>query len=103
MFEIYSGPLIFQTRVVEEHLKEIEKLCIKDSDREANKSLAGIIDEEFFIDKNKIQEILYVYLLAHQQAFKEWYLNWPVPKLKCVTSWVNYMKSGESNPIHVHP
>lgn len=100
--KIYSGPLVFQTRVIEEHLKEIEKLCIKDKDREANRSLAGIIDEEFFIDENKMQEILNPYLLAHQQAFKEWYFNWPVPQLKCITSWVNYMKAGECNPIHVH-
>ena len=97
----YWGPLLFHTQITSKELKTIKKLCKKDPTKSHVKSLAGDIKDEYLIDKNKLNNILIPYLDTFKQAHEQWYAK-PVPDLKVVTAWVNYMKPGEYNPLHTH-
>jgi uncharacterized protein (TIGR02466 family) len=98
----YAGPLIFKTKLSQVDLESIRFLCKKDKKKDYRKRLAGHIDHEYLIDNIKIQSILNKYLDAHKHAYEQFYAK-PYPgKINCKTAWVNYMKSGETNPVHTH-
>ena len=97
----YWGPLLFHARINSTELKEVKKLCKKDISKSHIKHLAGDIKDEYLIDRNKLNKILVPYIDAFGKAYQNWY-NKPVPSLKVVSSWVNYMKPGDYNPIHTH-
>ena len=97
----YWGPLLFHTQIKPKELATIKKLCKKDLSKSHVKNLAGDIKDEYLIDKNKLNNILIPYLDTFSQAHEQWYAK-PGPTLKIVTSWVNYMKPGDYNPIHTH-
>jgi len=98
----YSGPLIFKTKVSKEDLESIKSLCKKDKNKDYRKYLAGHLDHQYSIDAVKIQLILDKYLNAHEDAYKKFYLKTYPGKINCKDAWVNYMKSGETNPVHTH-
>jgi len=98
----YSGPLIFKTKISKEDLSLIKSLCKKDKKKDYRKHLAGHLDHEYLIDVVKIQLILNKYLDSHKHAYEQFYAK-PYPgKINCNSAWVNYMKSGETNPVHTH-
>jgi uncharacterized protein (TIGR02466 family) len=98
----YSGPLIFKTKLLQEDLESIKSLCKKDKKKDHRKYLAGHIDHEYSIDAVKIQLILNKYLNSHKDAYEKFYAK-PYPGIiNCKSAWVNYMKSGETNPVHIH-
>ena len=97
----YWGPLLFHTQIKPKELKEVKKLCKKDLSQSHIQSLAGDIKDEYLIDRNKLNDILIPYLDTFRQAHQQWY-DRPLPAIKVVTSWVNYMKPGDYNPIHTH-
>jgi uncharacterized protein (TIGR02466 family) len=97
----YWGPLLFHTQIKPKELATIKKLCKKDLSKSHVKSLAGDIKDEYLIDKNKLNNILIPYIDAFKKAHQHWY-NEPVSDLKVITSWVNYMKPGDYNPLHTH-
>lgn len=97
----YWGPLLFHTQIKPKELATIKKLCKKDLSKSHVKNLAGDIKDEYLIDKNKLNNILIPYIDAFKKAHQHWY-NKPVPDLKVVTAWVNYMKPGDYNPSHTH-
>ena len=98
---IHSGPLLFQTKLSENDVKNVFKLCKKDKSLDGRHKLVGLIDDEYYIkDLNKLVEILNPYLECFKDAHKRWY-NCDC-RLKLQTAWVNYMKAGDSNPNHIH-
>jgi hypothetical protein len=101
-FFYYTGPLIFKIKISKEDLKSIQFLCKKDSSKDYRKSLAGHLKDEYLIDNKKIQIILNKYLESHKKAYEHFYNKAYPGKLTCNSSWVNYMKRGESNPVHIH-
>ena len=98
----YSGPLIFKTKISKEDLNLIKSLCKKDKKKDYRKSLAGHINHEYLIDNIKIQSILNKYLDLHKHAYKQFYAKSYPGEINCNSAWVNYMKSGETNPVHTH-
>ena len=54
----YWGPLLFKTKLPEEVLQKIKKLCKKDSNKTYVQHLAGDIKEEYEIDKKEIDNII---------------------------------------------
>ena len=97
----FWGPLLWRTKVPDKDLKELKKLCHKNKKKDFRKNLAGIIDNEYSIDKEKFSSIINKYLNAYLHAYKMYYSQDP-GKLSAETAWVNYMKKGESNPMHIH-
>jgi len=98
----YAGPLIFKTKLSQIDLESIRSLCKKDKKKDHRKSLAGHIDHEYSIDNIKLQSILNKYLDSHKHAYEQFYAKSYPGKINCNSAWVNYMKSGETNPIHIH-
>ena len=94
------GPLLCKTTLNNEDVNKVKKLCSK-KNKDARDSLAGIIDNEYIIDEKKYAQILSPYFQPFKTAFDSWY-NTNLSKLQCNSAWVNYMKSGESTPPHVH-
>jgi uncharacterized protein (TIGR02466 family) len=97
----YWGPFLFKIKVLPEDLKLITALCKKDKTKDARRKLAGIIKDEYFIDKRKYENILKKYLETYSHGYKTWY-NQGLKNITCVSAWVNYMKQGEYNPPHLH-
>ena len=95
------GPLVFQTTVDKKDITKIKKLCKKDKVKDYKTSLAGIIEEEFEIDKEKYMAILQPYMIKYASAHKQWY-DENIHTVGIVSAWVNFMKEMESNPNHVH-
>ena len=97
----YWGPLLFKTKIDSEDLIKINKLCKKDKTKDARKSLAGHLDHEYHIEKEKLFEILVKYFDIYKSFYYEWYRR-NLSSVEITASWVNYMKSGDYNPPHVH-
>jgi uncharacterized protein (TIGR02466 family) len=97
----YWGPFLFKIKILQEDLNLITALCKKDKTKDARKKLAGIIKDEYFIDKEKYENILKKYLETYSHGHKNWY-NQEIKSITCVSAWVNYMKKGEYNPPHLH-
>jgi len=98
----YSGPLLFKTKINNQNLIKKKKLCKKDKNKNCGNRLAGIISGEYEIDKIKYEKIIQKYLNIFLLAYQNWYDEKLDFKLKVKTVWVNYMKSGDCNPIHIH-
>jgi len=97
----YFGPLIYHVNLKPEEINKVKKICIKSKNRDARKGLAGVIEEEFYIDFKDYQKIILPYIEGFSHAYKKWY-NKEIKPLKCNSAWVNYMKAGEYNPPHRH-
>ena len=95
------GPLLYQSKLLPEDTKNILKICVKDKKHSAVKSLAANIKQEFFIDGKKFMQITEKYYQDYIKTFEKYYET-NVPNLNLETVWVNFMKSGESNPPHIH-
>jgi len=101
----FTGPLLFKTKLLPEDIEKIKKLCSKNKKKDFRKELAGILHHEYQIDHNKLQGILNKYLEKHKEAYKLFYdkaLIYKGDLMKVTRAWVNYMKKGESNPVHIH-
>jgi uncharacterized protein (TIGR02466 family) len=99
----YSGPLLFKTSVSKNDLDDIKLLCKDHKNKNFKRNTTGIAEQEYKVDCFKLQNILQKYLDAHEEAYYNWYNKKIKSKLICKYSWVNYMESGECNPVHIHP
>jgi uncharacterized protein (TIGR02466 family) len=97
----YWGPLLYHTKIKNEDITQIENLCIKDNKKDFRKDLAGHIKQEYSIDKDQIVKILNFYLIKYKNTFDHWY-NSNLKTITITAAWVNFMKSGEFNPPHIH-
>jgi len=97
----YWGPLLFKTKINKEDLIKINNLCKKDRTKDARKTLAGHLDHEYLIEKEKLFKILFKYFEIYKDFYYEWYRK-KISSIEINSSWVNYMKKGDYNPPHVH-
>lgn len=97
----YFGPLVFHVKLTLEEVKKVKLICNKNKSKDARSGLAGIINQEFYISITQYQKIVEPYLKAYEQAYNNFY-NKTIKPITCNSAWVNYMKAGESNPIHRH-
>lgn len=100
-FFYYWGPLLYRTKINKEDLNTLLKICKKDKYKDYRSSLAGIIDHEYLIEKEKYNNIINKYFNDFYITFKNWY-GYECKKIETTEAWVNFMKSGESNPPHIH-
>ncbi len=99
---IYSGPLLYGSKLNSEDIKKLISLCKKDKAKEANSKLVGLIDHEYDIDQTKFENIFNKYVDGFSIAYKNWYNVDKTPPMQISDVWVNYMKAGECNPPHMH-
>ena len=94
------GPLLFRTKIKPDDIKALKKLC-SESNEDWTDNLAGIIKGEYKIDSPTYTKIITPYLRAYAVAYKKWY-GIKLNAVETTAAWVNFMKSGESNPPHIH-
>ena len=97
----YWGPLLFRVKLDNSTIKKILKLCDRNKNNDWRHQLAGDIKNEYLIDEKKLQHILTPHLYAFKNAYKHWY-NVNCDEVTARKAWVNYMKPGDSNPVHIH-
>ena len=93
----YLGAKIICVKITNKDLKLVKKIISKNN-KSANSDLAGVIEHEHIINKERYQEIISPYLNTFMQAHADYGLS----KASITAAWVNYMKAGEYNPLHVH-
>jgi hypothetical protein len=96
------GPFLFRINLNLKDIKKIKNLCAKKEDRLTRSTLAGDIKGEYSIDLPELESILAPYLTVFSEGYKRWYGSPKQPTIKTKSAWVNYMKAGEHNPIHIH-
>tara|TARA_Y100001938_G_scaffold148435_1_gene232130 strand:- start:93 stop:665 length:573 start_codon:yes stop_codon:yes gene_type:complete len=101
MFKFYYwGPLLFHTKLDSDALKKIDKLCYKNEDLNHRVRLAGHIQGEYLINPKELEKVLENSFKKFNEAYQHWYnCN---DDFYINSSWVNYMKKGEYNPVHTH-
>jgi hypothetical protein len=67
--------MLFKTKIDKEDLIKIHKLCKKDVSKDARKVLAGHLDHEYYIEKEKLFEILVKYFDIYINMFKTIKIN----------------------------
>ena len=96
------GPFLYKTKLTDEEIDQIKSLCKKDKKRDCRNTLAGLLKEEYTIDKNKLFPIIAPYLESYLKAAYEHYGFTHGKSITLESSWVNYMTKFESNPLHTH-
>jgi len=96
------GPFLYKTKLTDEEINKIKKLCKKDKKKDYRKSLAGLIKNEYGIEKEKLFPIIAPYIESYLKAAFEHYGLTHGKSISLESSWVNYMTKFESNPIHIH-
>ena len=98
----YWGPLLCKFKVSPEELKQLKKLCKKNKKFDHRKELAGVIENEYTINRHAYQRIISPYLQAYTETIYSGFYGRQLNKLLEVSAvWVNYMKPGECNPPHI--
>tara|TARA_R100001224_G_scaffold28803_1_gene15775 strand:+ start:542 stop:1192 length:651 start_codon:yes stop_codon:yes gene_type:complete len=95
------GPLLYQTKLTEEELNAVKKLCSKEG-RDYRQNLAGLLKHEHEMDVKKLFPIIAPYINSYCQAYVDYSGKVLYNKVELVTAWVNYMTKGEANPLHTH-
>ena len=96
------GPFLYKTKLNDDEINKIKKLCKKDKKKDYRKDLAGLIRNEYEIDKKKLFPIIAPYIESYLKAANEYYGFSPGKSISLESSWVNYMTKFESNPLHIH-
>lgn len=96
----YWGPLLFKTSINKVQINQLNNLCLKNKIKN-NKATVAHIEEQYQINNIKFQEILKPQLLAFNETYHQYYLK-KINGLNSTTVWVNFMKKGEFNPLHIH-
>jgi uncharacterized protein (TIGR02466 family) len=104
------GPFLWRTKLdkdfCDELLKRSEKPSVKANPH--NAYLAGHLEEEYGYleeDVTWCAEKISPYVEHYLNAGHDWYkrsIGEGAAKLDLVELWVNYMKKGDSNPVHIH-
>jgi len=101
----YWGPLLYHCIVNPEDVKKLRKISNKK--QYYNHNLAGDIKEQHGIveqERLEFMRIIEPYLEGFVSAFKHFYSLQTDKKFHIDVDdlWVNFMRAGDSNPLHVH-
>ena len=102
-FEYFHwGPFLYRTKLSKEEIDKIKSLCKKNNKKDYRKKLAGLLKEEYSIDKNKLFSIISPYLQSYYKGYFDYTGKVLGKKINLKGSWVNFMKKNEFNPLHNH-
>jgi len=99
----YFGPFLFKSKINNNEIKMIKEICLKDETKKCNEYLAGLIKQEYNIDKNKLFSVIEPYIEAYKKTIHH-HSNIKIDEKLVLNKkpWVNFMTKFESNPIHTH-
>ena len=96
------GPFLYKTKLTNEEIDKIKKLCKKYKKKDFRKNLAGLIKQEYEIDNKKLFSVIFSYFQSYCKAYLEYSGRYLYKQLELKSAWVNYMTKFESNPLHTH-
>jgi len=96
---LHWGPFVCHYKLLSEEIKELK--CLEPGE-DYKESLAGHLDNEKALDKNKVFKILLPYLNSYNQGYFN-YRNTPLcTGFELETAWINRQNKNEFNPPHTH-
>ena len=99
----YFGPFLYKAKMNDNEIKKIKEICLKDKDKQCNDYLAGIIKEEYSIDRFKLFSIIEPYVESYKRTIHQhWDIKIDGKLVLNKKPWVNFMTKFESNPMHSH-
>tara|TARA_R100001163_G_scaffold34118_1_gene26370 strand:- start:2370 stop:2960 length:591 start_codon:yes stop_codon:yes gene_type:complete len=98
---IIFGPILFRCQVEQDSVNKIKSLCNQDENNSFAENLVGDFKSEYRIDREKYQAILEPQFNFFRENYNN-YFKANIGNIKVVSSWVNYMKAGDFNPVHIH-
>lgn len=97
----YFGPLLVKMKITKEDLNKIKKILSKKGFH-MKKDLAGVIEEEYELVRENYDSIMRPYINVYKDAYHQFTGIGLDKNIHTKRAWVNYMKSGEYNPPHIH-
>ena len=106
----FWGPLLIRTKISKEHLQFLREAtgAAKERKRLANDTLAGHLEDEFHIPKDRIEQFNIHFKKYFDFYYSAYAGSWSSTKyekplnFKCHDLWVNFQRPGEFNPLHFH-
>jgi uncharacterized protein (TIGR02466 family) len=100
------GPLLWRTKLDKEFCDELFERA-KKTNIKANAYLAGHIEDEYeYLPEDLVwcAEKLSPYVQNYLNAGRNWYkdIRENTTTIRLEQLWINYMRKGDSNPIHIH-
>ncbi len=96
---LHWGPFVCNYTLLPEEVEAFKKL---QSGKDYRDHLAGHLENEKSLDKEKVHKILFPYLNSYAQGYQE-YRNQPLCNgFEMITAWVNRQTKNEFNPPHTH-
>lgn len=96
---LHWGPFVCHYKLTPEEIEEFKSL---ESGDDVKKALAGHLDSEKSLDKNKVFKLLVPYLNSYNQAYFSYRGITLCTGFELETAWINRQKKNEFNPPHTH-
>ena len=96
---LHWGPFVCHYTLLPEELKTLKSL---DGGEDYRDNLAGHLNNEKSLDKDKVAKFLTPYLNSYLQGYHELRGIPLATGFKLVTTWINRQKKNEFNPPHTH-
>jgi uncharacterized protein (TIGR02466 family) len=100
----YWGPYLYKTTFPKQYCEELLEKG-KKTKQQANKDLAGHIEKENYFDENDrlwFKEKSKHYFDSYIDTSRHFYGERISKSFEHKKLWINFMKKGEFNPMHVH-
>ena len=96
---MHWGPFVCHYKLTPEEIKEFKSL---ESGEDFKKELAGHLDDEKSLDKNKVFKLLIPYLNSYNQAYFSYRAVPLCTGFELESTWINRQSKNEFNPPHTH-
>tara|TARA_A100001037_G_scaffold306253_1_gene350230 strand:- start:3003 stop:3605 length:603 start_codon:yes stop_codon:yes gene_type:complete len=96
---LHWGPFVCQFKLLP---KEVEEFKSLEKEEDYRDNLAGHLEDEKTLDKNKVFKLLTPYLNSYFKGYYD-FRGKPLAKsYELISAWINTQKEGEFNPPHTH-
>ena len=96
---LHWGPFVCNYMLTPEEVIELKKL---ESGKDYRNNLAGHLDDEKALDKDKVFNILKPYFNSYALGYQEYRAQPLCNGFEMITAWINRQKKNEFNPPHTH-
>ena len=96
---LHWGPFVCNYTLTPEEVEAFKSL---QSGEDYRNNLAGHLEDEKALDKEKVSKLLTPYLNSYMQGYHEFRAQPLCNSFEIITSWVNRQKKNEFNPPHTH-
>ena len=96
---LHWGPFVCNYMLTPEEVIELKKL---ESGKDYRNNLAGHLDDEKALDKDKVFNILKPYFDSYALGYQEYRAQPLCNGFEMITAWINRQKKNEFHPPHTH-